>query len=86
MSAPNLKVVEIYPTNFRDVPGALRSVADDVENGVYGDVSCVAISMMGKKIEVFGIGPESEAPMTACLLEIGAKKLRDIMFAEEDDD
>ena len=71
----NMKVVELYDTNFRDVVTTLRGIADDIENDKYGPVGCVALVLLGNTLEVFGMGPDSEAPSVGMMLNAGAMKL-----------
>lgn len=68
-------VKTIYESNFRDVPATLRRIADEIEAGNYGEVSCVGLVLLGDSLEVFGIGPDSEAPSIALVLNAGAMKL-----------
>lgn len=67
----NLKVVPLFESNFRDPVAALRTLANDIESGRYGDVGCVATVLIGDKVEVFGAGRDSEAPAVALLLHSG---------------
>lgn len=71
----NMKVVELYDTNFRDVVTTLRGIADDIEADKYGPVGCVALVLLGNTLEVFGMGPDSEAPSVGMMLNAGAMKL-----------
>lgn len=68
-------VKTIYESNFRDVPATLRRIADEIEAGSYGEVSCVGLVLLGDSLEVFGIGPDSEAPSIALVLNAGVMKL-----------
>jgi hypothetical protein len=68
-------VKTIYESNFRDVPATLRRIADEIEAGNYGEVSCVGLALLGDSLEVFGIGPDSEAPSVALVLNAGVMKL-----------
>lgn len=72
---PDLKVVQLHESNFRDPVASLRALADEIEAGEYGDVTCVAVSLFGDTLEVFGVGRDSEAPTTVCVLQAGAQKL-----------
>jgi len=46
-----------------------------VEAGVYGDVACVGVALLADQLEVFGFGPDSEAPSVGMVLQAGALKL-----------
>lgn len=69
MSTP--KVVELYPSNFRDPVATLRVIADEIESGKYGEVGCVGVVLLGNSMEVFGAGEDSEAPSVGLLLHAG---------------
>ena len=71
----DMKVVELYDTNFRDVVTTLRGIADDIEADKFGPVGCVALVLLGDTLEVFGMGPDSEAPSVGMMLNAGALKL-----------
>lgn len=64
-------VTSLYETNFRDPVATLRKIADEIEAGKYGDVSCVAISLMGDQLQVFGAGPEAEGASIGMVLHAG---------------
>lgn len=68
MSAANLKLVELYGSNFRDPVATLRKLADEIEEGKYGAVGCVAIALMGDRMNVFGMGEDSDGASVALLL------------------
>lgn len=68
-------VKTLYESNFRDVPATLRRIADEIEAGSYGDVGCAGLVLLGGSLEVFGMGPDSEAPSVALVLNAGAMKL-----------
>jgi len=75
MSEPNLKVVSMRESNFRDTVVSLRRIADDIEAGKYGDVGSLGLVLFGDTVEVFGIGPTSETPTIALLLHAGFMRL-----------
>lgn len=65
---PSATIHTLYKTDFkRDPVAALRTIADAIERGQYGDVGCVAIALMGDKVECFGSGPDSEGCSVAML-------------------
>lgn len=68
-------VKTLYESNFRDVPATLRHIADEIEADKYGTVGIVGLVLLGDTLEVFGIGPDSEAPSIAQILNAGAMKL-----------
>jgi hypothetical protein len=69
------EVVTLYQNNFRDPVFSLRAIADEIDEGKYGEVGCVGIVVMGDTTEVFGAGPDSEGPSVATLLYAGFLKL-----------
>lgn len=73
---PHLSVVStLYETNFRDVAATLRNIADDVEAGKFGTVGCCALALLGDRLEVFGIGPDSDATAVGMVLLAAANKM-----------
>lgn len=72
---PPLNVVPIYPSNFRQVPETLRRIADEVEAGTYGAIGCAGLVLLGDRVHVFGMGPDSAAPSVALLLHAGHASL-----------
>lgn len=75
-SKPDLKVVTLHATNFRDVAGTLRQLADDIEAGRYGDVESCGVVIHGDGLNMFGAGPNSEAPTIALLFHEGFMRLK----------
>lgn len=75
MSASNLNVVPIYESNMRDPVAFLRKIADEIEAGDFGAVGCLALVLLGDKMEVFAAGIDSEAPSAALLLHAGFTRL-----------
>jgi hypothetical protein len=69
------KLVTLYEHNYRDPVASLRSLADEIENGVYGDVGCIGIVISSDKLTVFGMGPDSEGPSVGMVLHAGFMKL-----------
>lgn len=72
MAAPDLKVVTLNESNRRQPGPTLRKIADEIEAGKYGEVGTIAIVLLGDTMNIFGAGPESEAPAVALLLNAGA--------------
>jgi len=71
----DLKVVTLRESNFRDPAAEMRKIADDIEAGEYGEVGSVGVVLLGDTMEVFGFGPDSEAPSVALLLHAGFMRL-----------
>lgn len=69
------ELVVLNESNFRDPAATLRAIADEIEQGVYGEVGAAGLVLLGNKMEVFGMGPDSEAPSVALLLHAGFQKL-----------
>jgi hypothetical protein len=72
---PDLKVVELFPSNFRDPAATLRYIADQIAAGEYGEVRAVGMVLLGtdeggNKLELFAMGPEANiATQSAMFLE-----------------
>ncbi len=75
MSAPNLKIVSIHESNYRDPVAALRLIADEIERGEHGTIGCVGVAVFGDKLEVYGMGEDAEAPSVALVLHAAFMKL-----------
>lgn len=71
----DLKVVELYGSNYRDPVATLRKIADEIEADRYGAVGSVGVVLLGDTMEVFGAGEDSEAPAVALLLHSGFLRL-----------
>lgn len=72
---PELKVVTLQDSNFRDPVATLRKIADEIESGNYGEIGTVGVVLLGNTMEVFGFGADSEAPSVALLLHAGFMRL-----------
>jgi hypothetical protein len=76
---PTLKVVTLHESTLRDVPAKLRQLADAIEAGEHGDVSCCGVAIMGSTMEAFGFGDgimkDSVAPSVALLFQAAALRL-----------
>lgn len=68
-------VVSLYPSNFRDVAGTLRQIADQVEKGEFGDVETAGVVLFGSTLEVFGLGEESDALTVGMVLHAGFSRI-----------
>lgn len=73
MGAPNLVVLR--ESNFRDAAATLRVIADQIDAGEYGAIGCAGLVILGDTMEVFGMGPDSEARSVAMLLHAGFMRL-----------
>lgn len=69
------KVVTLHESNFRDAAATLRVIADQIDAGEYGAIGCAGLVILGDTMEVFGMGPDSEAPSVAMLLHAGFMRL-----------
>lgn len=72
---PLAEVVTLYESNNRNPSATLRVIADAIDTGEYGEVGCVAVALLGKTMEVFSAGPDSEGPSAALLLHAGFMRL-----------
>ena len=77
MSKPDLKVVgEIKPPEYKDPVKMLRNLADDIEAGKHGEVTCIAIATFGDAgLEVFGGGIDSEPPVVGMMFQAASMKM-----------
>lgn len=71
------KVVALYEQNMRQIPEMLRLLANNIENGDYGEVGEATCVVMGDTLEVFGWGPHCDGTSSAVMLQAGAQKLID---------
>jgi hypothetical protein len=69
------ELVVIHDTNFRNPVATLRLIADQIEEGKYGELGSAALVLLGDEMSVFGIGQDSEAPSVALLLHAGFMRL-----------
>lgn len=76
MKSSPLKVVEIYPSNFRDPAATLRKIAEDIESGKHGEVGCIGIVLLGDELKVFGAGQDSEGPSVHYVLSCGVAMMQ----------
>ena len=62
MTMPDLKVVgEIGPPNYKDPVKMLRRIADQIEDGEYGDVTTLVVATWGDEgVSTFGGGKDSD--------------------------
>ncbi len=79
MPKADLKVVDFpYEATLRDSPAKLRQLADAIEEGRHGEVSCVGVALIGGSFQCFGWGEgfrgDSPSPSAAALF--GAAQLR----------
>jgi hypothetical protein len=63
----SMKVVAAYNSNFRQAAETLRVIAREIEDGTYGEVSCCGLVLLGSTMEVFTMGPDSDAPSASLL-------------------
>lgn len=68
-----VNVETLYDENFRDIPAMLRNLADEIEDGEFGEVSTVACALLGDKLEVFGWGENCDVGEVHLLLTAGAQ-------------
>ncbi len=68
-------VTQLYEGNYRDPVFALRRLADQIEQGHLGAVSCVGVVSLGYRVEVRGFGPNADDATLALLLHSGFMRL-----------
>lgn len=69
------EVTTLYESNFRAPAATLRVIADEIEAGKHGEVTQVAIVLLGDTCEVFGAGPDADGSTIATLLQAGAHRM-----------
>lgn len=77
MQKPDLKVVgEITPPDYKDPVKMLRNLADNIENGDYGDIETVAVATWGDTgICMFGGGRNSDMYHTTYLFGVAHTRM-----------
>jgi hypothetical protein len=75
VSAPTLKVVEIGIDNLRDPAKQLRNIADGIDAGEYGEVTSLAVAMLGNQLHIFGGGADYFAPSVALLMRAASLRM-----------
>lgn len=51
-----MNVVQLREITPHDVSAQLRSLADAVDAGEYGNVTCVGVALLGNTFQMFGYG------------------------------
>lgn len=74
LPAPPLNVLEFPRTSLQDIPARLRRLADEIEEGTYGDVDSTAVVVSGQVVTVHGFGGTGLDHHCA-LMHAGALKL-----------
>ncbi len=77
MTDPHLKVVgEIKPPPYKEPINMLRNLADEIQAGGHGEVTCIAIATFGDAgLEIYGGGKDSESPVVAMMFQSAAMKM-----------
>ncbi|MEY5060429.1 MAG: hypothetical protein RIS45_350 [Planctomycetota bacterium] len=85
MKRPDLKVVgTIEPSARVDPVKMLRRIADDVEDGGFGDVTTIAIAIATDSgIYTYGGGRDSSIPHAGYLFAVAANRLANIPWGSE---
>lgn len=77
----DLKVVTLHEHSLRDISAQLRLLADRIEAGAYGAVSCCGVALLGDTFEIFGYGDgvreDGIGPSIALLFQAGVQRLAD---------
>lgn len=74
-----LTPLELYATNYRDVPATLRNIAKGIEEGQYGDVKQVVVAIQGSTLDIFHSG-EGDAESAHLLFSCAARKLENAVL------
>ncbi len=71
-------VTVLHPTNTRDIPSTLRTIADGLEEGDYGDITAGVLTLAGKGIfENFAFGKDYSIQTAAALYLASANRMSD---------
>ncbi len=65
----------IYKSNFRDPAATLRVIANEIDEGKFGEVGQFALVLLGDTCEVFTGGHDTGPCDAAVLLQAGAHRL-----------
>lgn len=79
---PDLKVIgEIKPPEYKDPVKMLRNIADDIEGGEFGEVTCVALVTFGDDgLNIFGGGQEESGPVISMMMLSAANKIANTLL------
>lgn len=70
-----MATLHVIPSNLHDLPAQLRAIADELEAGKYGHVQEGALTLLGSRLHVFGLG-SADSTGTHYLLACAQAKLQ----------
>lgn len=71
---PDMKVVQLQTSNFRDIASTLRKIADEVESGNLEHVRDAVVVVQGMALDIYHTG-EGDVGTAYLLLNCAARKL-----------
>lgn len=85
MDKPALRVVgEINPPDYKNPVKMLRNIADQIEDGKYGDVNTIVVATFGDVgVDTFGGGKDSSLFHCAYLFGVAQTRLLNLPFGGE---
>lgn len=72
------KLLTLPTADLGDIPKLLRTIADEIESGEYGEVLEGALVLAGNDLEVFGLGRPTDGTVAHYLLARAQRKLERI--------
>ena len=80
---PPLKVVELHQSNYRDIVATLRVIAQQIEDGQYGEVQDCALVLQGAELSIFHTGG-GDAGTAHLLFAVGQRRLENAIMDHYD--
>lgn len=82
-----MSAVHVLRTHtLRDVPATLRAIAQEIEDGKYGQVNGLAIVLDAVGLHTFYMGEGEAGPQFMLMLELGqARMARDVLAIKDDE-
>jgi hypothetical protein len=74
----DLNVVQFPVPEYRQPATMLRNIADEIDEGKYGEVGSIGVVVFGDTMEIFGGGSDSDGPTIALLFQAAGHR-----FAKE---
>lgn len=75
-----MNIVDLNKVSFMDIPGQLRRLADEIENGAYHNVETLTVVLKNEfNVDVFGYG-NAELLRVVALLNLAITKLTTSYF------
>ena len=79
-----LKVIDLRQSNYRDIVATLRVIAQQIEDGKYGEVQDCALVLQGSTLDVFHTG-SGDAGLAHLLFAVGQRRLEHAIMNHYDE-